>query len=70
MPSLVKAASGVVLELGPGSGNQLHRFDMSRVSYIYGKTIQSVASFLSTYFLYHLNPISLGCEKGLTLDCR
>ncbi|KAF3025509.1 hypothetical protein E8E14_008059 [Neopestalotiopsis sp. 37M] len=36
VPSLVKAASGVVLELGPGSGNQLHRFDMSRVSYVYG----------------------------------
>ncbi|ETS79276.1 hypothetical protein PFICI_09129 [Pestalotiopsis fici W106-1] len=36
VPSLVQAASGVVLELGPGSGNQLHRFDMSRVSYVYG----------------------------------
>lgn len=26
----------MVLELGPGSGNQLHRFDMSRISQIYG----------------------------------
>jgi tRNA A58 N-methylase Trm61 len=26
----------VVLELGPGSGNQLHRFDTSKVSKIYG----------------------------------
>lgn len=32
----MEAASGVVLELGPGSGNQLHRFDMSRISQIYG----------------------------------
>ncbi|KAI1113590.1 S-adenosyl-L-methionine-dependent methyltransferase [Nemania sp. NC0429] len=36
VPSLVKAASGVVLELGPGPGNQLHRFDTSCVSHIYG----------------------------------
>lgn len=36
VPSLMKAASGVVVELGPGSGNQLHRFDMSRVSRVYG----------------------------------
>ncbi|GAW17548.1 hypothetical protein ANO14919_070060 [Xylariales sp. No.14919] len=36
VPSLVKAASGVVLELGPGAGNQLHRFDTSAVSYVYG----------------------------------
>lgn len=36
IPSLLKAADGVVLELGPGPGNQLHRFDMSRVDRIYG----------------------------------
>ncbi|KAH9906961.1 methyltransferase type 11 [Xylariomycetidae sp. FL2044] len=36
VPSLVKAASGVVLEMGPGAGNQIHRFDMSSVSRIYG----------------------------------
>ncbi|KAL2275226.1 hypothetical protein FJTKL_02449 [Diaporthe vaccinii] len=36
IPSLLKAADGVVLELGPGPGNQLHRFDMSRVDKIYG----------------------------------
>ena len=36
IPSLLKAADGVVLELGPGPGNQLHRFDMSRVKKIYG----------------------------------
>lgn len=36
MPSLVQAASGVVLELGPGPGNQIHRFDPSLISYVYG----------------------------------
>ncbi|KAL4799331.1 S-adenosyl-L-methionine-dependent methyltransferase [Aspergillus venezuelensis] len=36
VPSLVKAASGVVLELGPGPGNQLHRFDISAIDFIYG----------------------------------
>ncbi|KAH6645352.1 methyltransferase type 11 [Truncatella angustata] len=36
IPSLLQAASGVVLELGPGPGNQIHRFDMSRVSQVYG----------------------------------
>ncbi|KAJ5757798.1 methyltransferase type 11 [Penicillium nucicola] len=36
VPSLVKAASGVVLELGPGPGNQIHRFDPSLVDQIYG----------------------------------
>ncbi|KAH8655427.1 methyltransferase type 11 [Xylariales sp. PMI_506] len=36
VPSLVKAATGVVLELGPGPGNQIHRFDTSLVKHIYG----------------------------------
>lgn len=36
MPSLVKAARGVVLELGPGPGNQLHRYETSNVDFIYG----------------------------------
>ncbi|OQE41281.1 hypothetical protein PENCOP_c005G00931 [Penicillium coprophilum] len=36
VPSFVQAASGVVLELGPGPGNQIHRFDVSRVKHIYG----------------------------------
>lgn len=33
---LVQAASGVVLELGPGPGNQVHRYNTSLVSYVYG----------------------------------
>ncbi|EMR62265.1 putative methyltransferase type 11 protein [Eutypa lata UCREL1] len=36
VPSLVKAARGVVLELGPGPGNQLHRYETSNVDFIYG----------------------------------
>lgn len=36
IPGLVAQAEGVVLELGPGSGIQLPRFDLSRVSKIYG----------------------------------
>lgn len=36
VPELVYQARGVVLELGPGSGNQLSRYDQSKVSKIYG----------------------------------
>ncbi|KAL3484239.1 S-adenosyl-L-methionine-dependent methyltransferase [Aspergillus germanicus] len=36
VPSLVQAAEGVILDLGPGPGNQIHRFDPNRVKYIYG----------------------------------
>ena len=36
VPSLVQAAGGVILELGPGSGNQIHRFDTSQVNFVYG----------------------------------
>jgi SAM-dependent methyltransferase len=36
VPSLVEAASGVVLELGPGPGNQIHRYNYSLVDYVYG----------------------------------
>ncbi|KAL5116408.1 hypothetical protein ACEQ8H_005644 [Pleosporales sp. CAS-2024a] len=36
VPSLVQAATGLVLELGPGPGNQLHRFNVTNVDCIYG----------------------------------
>ncbi|KAF2822258.1 methyltransferase type 11 [Ophiobolus disseminans] len=36
VPSLMRAAHGKILELGPGSGNQVHRYDLSRVDTIYG----------------------------------
>lgn len=32
----MQAASGVVLELGPGPGNQIHRYNTSLVNYVYG----------------------------------
>ncbi|CAI7586895.1 unnamed protein product [Penicillium pancosmium] len=35
VPSLVHSARGKILELGPGPGNQIHRFDPSQVDFIY-----------------------------------
>lgn len=32
----MQAADGIILELGPGPGNQIHRYDTSRVQHIYG----------------------------------
>lgn len=36
MPRLVEAANGVVLEIGPGSGNQFSRFNKTVISRING----------------------------------
>lgn len=36
VPRLVEAANGVVLEIGPGSGNQFSRFNKTVISRIYG----------------------------------
>lgn len=36
VPRLVGMADGIVLELGPGSGGQLPRFNISNISRIYG----------------------------------
>lgn len=36
VPALVASAHGVLLDLGPGSGNQLARFDARRVTHAYG----------------------------------
>jgi SAM-dependent methyltransferase len=36
IPSLVNSASGVVLDLGPGPGNQMHRFNIPAIERIYG----------------------------------
>lgn len=35
MPRLLSYASGIILELGPGSGNQIPRFRSSAISKIY-----------------------------------
>jgi SAM-dependent methyltransferase len=36
VPSLVASAHGVVIEVGPGVGTQLDRFDKSKIDHIYG----------------------------------
>ena len=36
LPSLVASAYGTVLEVGPGSGNQLSRLDPSNIKNVYG----------------------------------
>lgn len=36
VPALVASAHGTVLDLGPGSGNQLPRFDAAKITHIYG----------------------------------
>ena len=45
MPELVKSAHSIVLEVGPASGNQLSRFDKSRIDHIFG--IESNPAFVS-----------------------
>jgi SAM-dependent methyltransferase len=35
VPSLVRSAHGKILELGPGAGNQIHRYDPALVDFIY-----------------------------------
>lgn len=36
LPLLVRHAQGVVVDIGPGSGEQLHRYDVSKITRIYG----------------------------------
>ena len=36
LPALISQARGVVIELGPGSGHQLSRYDASKITRIYG----------------------------------
>ncbi|KAI4277985.1 MAG: hypothetical protein LQ337_001368 [Flavoplaca oasis] len=36
VPALVGSASGTIIEIGPGSGNQVSRYDRSQVTKIYG----------------------------------
>ncbi len=45
VPSLVASAHGIVLELGPGVGTQLDRFDKSKIDHIYG--VELNPSFIS-----------------------
>lgn len=36
LPELIESASGTIIELGPGSGCQLNRYDPKKVTKIYG----------------------------------
>ncbi|KAI9781092.1 MAG: hypothetical protein M1816_002563 [Peltula sp. TS41687] len=36
LPALAQQAQGVVMDIGPGSGEQLRRFDVSKITRIYG----------------------------------
>ncbi|KAL8858901.1 MAG: hypothetical protein Q9178_004580 [Gyalolechia marmorata] len=36
VPALIASATGTVIEIGPGSGNQVSRYDRSKVTKIYG----------------------------------
>jgi SAM-dependent methyltransferase len=45
VPKLVSTASGVVLELGPGTGNQLPRYKVGNIERIYG--IEPNPAFIS-----------------------
>ena len=36
LPSLVASVSGVVLELGPASGSQIPRYDIAKLTKVYG----------------------------------
>jgi SAM-dependent methyltransferase len=36
VPALVSEASGVILEIGPGSGSQLPRYNTSKITKVYG----------------------------------
>lgn len=36
LPRWIKQAQGIVLEIGPGSGNQLSRYDQSKIQKLYG----------------------------------
>lgn len=64
LPSLVASASGVVVELGPGSGNQLGRYDKEKVKKV------------RLYFHRLLNPFNqhhctnLPTERTSTTDLR
>ncbi|KAL9604157.1 MAG: hypothetical protein Q9219_000745 [cf. Caloplaca sp. 3 TL-2023] len=36
LPALISSASGTIIEIGPGSGNQVSRYDLKKVTKIYG----------------------------------
>ncbi|MCJ1323108.1 hypothetical protein MMC15_008460 [Xylographa vitiligo] len=73
VPDLVASAYGVVVELGPGSGNQLPRMDASKIEKVYG--VEPVTSLHAALRLsikenkmddiYHVVPGSIEDESAL-----
>lgn len=64
MPALVASAHGLVLELGPGSGNQLARFDAARIAHVYG--VEPNTAFAGA-FAARLRGTKVGIDGKYTL---
>lgn len=64
VPSLVASAHGVVLDLGPGTGIQLDRFDAARVAHVYG--VEPNTAF-APGFADRLRETQLGTDGKYTL---
>ena len=64
VPSLVAKAHGLVLDLGPGAGTQLDRFDVARVAHVYG--VEPNTSFAPA-FTARLQESALGLNGKYTL---
>lgn len=64
VPQLVVSAHGIVLDLGPGSGNQLERFDASKIEHVYG--VEPNTAF-TKFFMERLKGTKLGVDGKYTL---
>lgn len=64
VPQLVASAHGTVLDLGPGSGNQLERFVASQIEHVYG--VEPNTAF-TEFFMERLKRTKLGVDGKYTL---
>lgn len=64
VPHLVASAHGVVLDLGPGTGIQLSRFDPTKIEHVYG--VEPNVAFREG-FLKKLRADKLGVDGKYTL---
>lgn len=64
VPELVTAAHGIVLDLGPGSGNQIERFDASKIEHVYG--VEPNTAF-TDFFMQRLAGTKVGMDGKYTL---
>lgn len=53
-----------MLDLGPGSGNQVHRFDASKIEHVYG--VEPNTAF-TDFFMKRLRATQLGSDGKYTL---